>query len=128
MPHTVATVVVKRRVALADFLPEALGDPAVLEMARKVSAEASPEFPEVNFRPGITEIRTKTGNIYSKRVNEPYGSPFNPILEDRMVEKFRECASHAVKPLPEKRLQKVIDLVLNLEEQEDVGRIVRLLG
>ncbi|MBI4330220.1 MAG: MmgE/PrpD family protein [Chloroflexi bacterium] len=128
VPYTVATAVVKRRVALADFLPEALKDPAVLDMARKVSVEASPEFPEVNFHPGITEIRTKAGNVYSKRVDEPYGNPDNPIPEAQMIEKFLECASHAVKPLPEKSLQKVIKLVLNLEELDDVGRIVRLLA
>ncbi|MBI4334521.1 MAG: MmgE/PrpD family protein [Chloroflexi bacterium] len=128
IPYTVATAAVKRRVGLADFTLEAIRDPAVLQMAQKVHVREFPEFGPNNFHPGITEIRTRDGKVYSRRVDEPYGSPGHPIPEPYMLEKFRECASHAIRPLSEKNLKKVIEMVMNLEEVEDVGAIVRLLA
>ncbi len=128
VPYTVATAVVKRRVGLADFTLEAIKDPAVLAMAQKVSVQGSPVFSEVNFHPAITEIRTKQGQAYSKRIDEAYGNPYNPIPEPLMMEKFMECASHCIKPLPKDNLKNVIDLVMNLEKVDDVGAVVRLLS
>lgn len=128
IPYTVATAAVKRRVGLRDFTPEAIKDPAVLKMAQKVHVQAYPEFRADDFHPGITEIRTKGGKVYSKRVDEPSGNPDNPISKEGLIEKFTDCASFAIKPLTKDRLKTLIDMVMNLEEVDDVGAIVRLLA
>ncbi|MBI4331718.1 MAG: MmgE/PrpD family protein [Chloroflexi bacterium] len=128
IPFTVATAVLKRRVGLSDFLPGALKDPAVLQMAQKVNVQESKEFDPNNFHPGITEIRTRQGKVYTKRVDEPYGNPDHPIPQEHLIQKFMECTSNAIRPLPEKNLKSVIDMIMKLEELEDVSAIVRLLA
>ncbi|MBI4331503.1 MAG: MmgE/PrpD family protein [Chloroflexi bacterium] len=128
IPYTVATAVVKRRVGLKDFLPEAIKDPAVLQIADRVSVQLYPEFPEQNYHPGITEIKTRIGKVYRKLVKEPYGNPDHPIPEHQMIEKFMECASNAIKPLPEQNLKKAVAMIMKLEELDDAGDIIRLLA
>lgn len=123
---TVATAVVKRKAGLTEFLPEAISDPAVLEMAQKVTVQGSTEFP--TFFPAAVEIRMKSGETHSLRVDHPSGSPENPISREDLVQKFMECASRAVKPPHVEYLKKVVEMVMNLEGVKDAGSIVRLLG
>ncbi|MBI4333601.1 MAG: MmgE/PrpD family protein [Chloroflexi bacterium] len=128
IPYTTATAVVRRKVDLRDFTPEAIRDPAVLQVAQKVDVEVCPEFEPSNYHPGITEIRTKGGKTYSRRVEEPHGNPHHPIPEGEMIEKFMECASHAMRPLSKEDVSRVIEMVMKLEELDDVGAISRLLA
>ncbi|MBI4330284.1 MAG: MmgE/PrpD family protein [Chloroflexi bacterium] len=128
VPFTVATAAVKRRVGLRDFLPEALKDPAVLAVAQKVNVEPYPEFSPDDFHPGITEIKTRAGKVYRKRVDEPYGNPRNPIPREHLVQKFMDCASSAARPATEKNIKEVVETVMKLEEVRDVSAIIRLLA
>ncbi|MBI4332198.1 MAG: MmgE/PrpD family protein [Chloroflexi bacterium] len=128
IPYTVAVAAVKRRVGLGDFTEEAIRDPAVLQMADRVTVLEFPEFGPNNFHPGITEIRTRDGKTYTRRVDEPYGNPDHPIPDEQMIEKFLECSSHSFRPLSQQQLGNVIDMVMQIEELDDVGAIVRPLG
>lgn len=127
IPYTVAVALVKRRVGLRDFRPESFRDPAVLRMAQKVIPQVYPEF-GYSFHPGITEIRTKGGKVYSKRIDKPSGNPDNPTPAEALIEKFTECASYASKPLPEENVRRVIEMVMDLERVGDMAAIMRLLG
>lgn len=127
VPFTVATALVRRRVSLGDFSPEAIKDPAVLRIAEKVNVVGFAEFGPINFHPAITEIRTKTGEIYSRRIEEPCGDALS-FPEEQMIEKFMGCASHAIKPLSKAKLKRVIEMIMKVEELDDVGAIVRLLA
>lgn len=66
--------------------------------------------------------------VYSKRVDHPLGSPENPLSMEGIVEKFRNCASYAVKPIPEGKLEQTVQMVEGLEDVADVGQLIRLLG
>jgi hypothetical protein len=47
---------------------------------------------------------------------------------DAICEKFRDCASHAARPMRKDNLEKIIQLVSRLETVSDVKQVVRLLG
>ncbi|MBI4331913.1 MAG: MmgE/PrpD family protein [Chloroflexi bacterium] len=130
IPFTVAAALVKEHVGLRDFTAQGIADPAVLEAAQKVTVQEYPEFNTARntYLPGITEIRTRDGKLYSKRIDIPYGTALNPIPRERLVEKFTDCASYAIKPLTKKNLDSLIDMVMNLEKVDDVASIVRLLA
>ncbi|MFC1971650.1 hypothetical protein ACFLV0_07010, partial [Chloroflexota bacterium] len=78
--------------------------------------------------PGVVVIYTKDGSKYRKRIDVLYGSPQRPMSMEDIIKKFKDCAGYAVKPLPEKNINKVIDMVTSLEDVEDVTEIMRLLG
>ncbi len=128
IPFTVATAIVKRKVSIDDFTPEAINDPAVLQIAQKVNACILPELTRRQVEPAIVEIRTKDGNVYSKRMDDRKGSPENAMSMDEISDKFRDCASHSRVKLSKRSIDTMISLIKNLEDVKDVGEIIRMAG
>lgn len=65
--------------------------------------------------------------ITSKPVAFSKGSSENPVSWDDVVEKFMDCVSHSVKHLQERDIEKVVDMIKNLEKVTDVSLIIQLL-
>ena len=127
IPWTVASAIVQGKVGIAEFTPQAIKNKAVLALSNKVTPKLDESLNRMGVSPAIVEIKTKDGKVYSKRVDTPYGSPENPMSMDAMAAKLRDCASHAAKPLSQKNVEKLIQLVSQLEAVSDVEEVVRLL-
>ena len=127
-PFTLAVGALQRQLLIGDFLPERLKDPAVLEMARRVNYRFEEDQDVIALRPGIVEIKTKGGKVYTERVDYPYGHPRNPITSDDLIAKFKDCTSYSAKPLSEENLTRVIDMLLNLEKVKDVRELIDLVS
>jgi 2-methylcitrate dehydratase PrpD len=128
IPWAVGVALVYGKVGLGAFTEEAIKDKAILSLSNKVTPKLNESLNKRGVTPAVVEIKTKDGKSYSKRVDNPYGSPENPMSMDAICEKFRDCASHAVKPLEKDHVEKIIELVSQLETLSDVSQIVRLLG
>ena len=127
IPWTVASAIVKGKVGIAEFTPQAIKDKTVLALSNKVTPKLDESLNRMGVSPAIVEIKTKDGKVYSKRVDTPYGSPENPMSMDAMAAKLWDCASYAAKPLSQKNVEKLIQLVSRLEAVSDVEEVVRLL-
>lgn len=127
IPWTVASAIVKGKVGIAELTPQAIKDRTVLALSNKVTPKLDESLNRMGVSPAIVEIKTKDGKVYSKRVDTPYGSPENPMSMDAMAAKLRDCASYAAKPLSQKNVEKLIQLVSRLEAVSDVEEVVRLL-
>ena len=126
LPFVLATALLRRGVTLGDFTPQALADQDVLAMARKVMCEVDPEMTLKKSVQGFVQIETKDG-LLSRAVEWPYGHPQNPISQEALVAKFKDCARHAASAIPESRLHKVVDLIWNLDQVDDVCEITEFL-
>ncbi|MBI2832127.1 MAG: MmgE/PrpD family protein [Chloroflexi bacterium] len=128
IPYQVAVAALKKGVTGKDLSQEALKDPATLKFAQRVMAcKHDEEFGAENkMGPGMVEIELTDGKVYSRRVDVAYGNPRNPITPQDLADKFRNCALSSAKPLPERNVEKIIEMVGHLEEVDDVGRVVRL--
>ncbi|MFH1087336.1 MAG: MmgE/PrpD family protein [Chloroflexota bacterium] len=120
IPFTVAVAIARQWVSLADFTPEGLRNAEVLELAGRVEPQVGPDV-------GRVEIRTRDGKRYSEKVAYPLGFPENPLSNQQIEAKFRECLSFSASPLPEGTADRVIGLVGKLEELEDVRDIIKLV-
>jgi len=127
IPFTVALAVVKGKIALEDFLPEGLSDPETLEVAKKVIPKYDASLNAPSLPPAIVNIRTNSGEIFSKRVDIPVGHPKKPLTPERMAEKFRNCALHSANPIPKENVDKIIGLITSLDEVSDINHIIQLL-
>lgn len=127
IPWAVASAIVKGKVGIAEFTPQAIKDKTVLALSNKVTPKLDESLNRMGVSPTIVEIKTKDGKVYSKCVDTPYGSPENPMSMDAMAAKLRDCASYAAKPLSQKNVEKLIQLVSQLEAVSDVEEVVRLL-
>ena len=128
IPYTVATAAAKRKVEINDFTIESIKDPVVLEIAQKIVPRITPELTSRGVEPAIVEIKTKDGNRYTRREDYRKGSPQNPMTTEDIINKFRDCAKYGRKQMPKQNIEKVIELVNNLEEVDNIGEIIRLIS
>jgi 2-methylcitrate dehydratase PrpD len=128
IPWAVAVALAYGKVGLDAFTEQAIKDRAILSLSNKVTPKLEESLNKRGVTPAIVEIKTKDGKVYSKRVDNPYGSPENPMSMDAICEKFRDCASHAARPMSKDDVEKIIQLVSRLETVSDVKQVVRLLG
>jgi 2-methylcitrate dehydratase PrpD len=123
LPFTVATALVKREVTLASFSPEALRDPEVLALARRVHfaplADAAPNA----IASGGIRIRLTDGTVYDRFVASPRGAPANPLSQQELVAKFRACAALAQVPLGEAAIDAIVGKVDSIEALSDVRQL-----
>lgn len=126
IPFTLGIAATNRNVTVNDYTLDGLKNSAVLKMAQKVVLKN-----DINLKgtgSTIVEIKSKDGRLYSKRVDFAYGDPKKPISKDDLINKFRECVPHSAKPPSDSETEKLIQMVDDLENVNDVGSIVQILG
>jgi len=135
IPFNVALAALKGKISLRDFNAEGLRDLEVLKVAEKVRGELDPVFDEEQFTkkgtqlpPGRVTVTDRQGRTFTKRVDLPYGHHLNPIKFDDLVEKFRDCLALSRKPISAQDTERVIDMILHLEDVEDIREMLQILA
>jgi 2-methylcitrate dehydratase PrpD len=129
LPFLVAVAAIRRGVRVADFSAEALRDPRVLEVARRVVPVPDPALDwKLELPPGRVEIVLRDGRRFSQVGDPVPGSPEAPLTWDDLRQKFADCAAVAVTPLTDQRIEAAARMAQNLEELDDVTELVRALG
>lgn len=126
IPYTVATAIVKREVKIGDFGPGAITNPVVIGLANKVTPVLDTTLGGREPAAAAVEIKTKRAT-FGRRIEVPYGHPQNPMSDEVLAQKFRDCASYAVKPLAEASINGLIDIIGRLEDVADMDQVFRLL-
>jgi len=133
IPFTTAVMMVRGNVTLRDYTDEGLRDPAVLAMADRVGYRADPDAilpiggQSALSRPTV-EIRTRDGRVFSCTPDGVPGDPAHPVGWDLLEAKFRDCVSFARRPPGESGIERVIEMVHNLDSLDDASEIPRLFG
>ena len=118
LQYSAASMLVRGHVGVGDFTDEAIVDPAVLAVARKVRYE-TPEYPTYpQAFPGGVRVTLASGETLESDFPHQRGGPENPLSADEVRAKFRDnaglaLAGHAVAALEE--------AILGLEMHEDLG-------
>jgi len=128
IPWTVSSALVKGRVGIDNFTKTAICDGSVLDVANRVTPRVDPKLERMGVAPARLEIRMKDGREMVRQVEYAFGSPENPMDMHATIAKFTDCAAHAVKPFSEEQLQKLLGMLLHMEDVEDVDSITRLLS
>lgn len=129
IPFSAAIAATKRRVAIGDLTLAGIREPEVLEMAQRVSPRLDDRFnADKGEPPGMVEIKTKDGRSYTKQLAVGYGHPRNPVSSADVIKKFRDCVSYSARPISGDVAEKIVKMVMRIEDVEDVGLLSRLLG
>jgi 2-methylcitrate dehydratase PrpD len=118
LQYSVAAMIVRGRVGISDYTDEAISDPRVLELARRVRYETKDYATYPAAFPGGVRIRTRDGKTLEADYAHQLGAPENPMTADEVRAKFRENASLA---LADTELEALEEGILALESQEDVS-------
>ena len=125
--YQVANAILRQRATVAEYTDEAVRDPEVLALCKKVKLQLTPEFAqEGTFRKTKLEIRTKRGS-FSKENEFQKGHPRNPMTWEEHIEKMKNCTAMVARPIPERNLDKLVEMIANLEQVEDVTQMVKLV-
>jgi 2-methylcitrate dehydratase PrpD len=132
LPYTVATAFAKGKPRPKHFLDDSIKDPEILRLSNKVVYQVDPEYgfrlDTGMFRAAI-EVKLTDGRVLRSDIEGfKHGHPQNPMSIEEHIEKFRDCVSYSVKPLPKDRVEEVIKMLTRLEEADDVSEIIRLVS
>jgi 2-methylcitrate dehydratase PrpD len=117
LQYSVASMLVRGHVAVADFTDDAIADPAVLEVARKVTYE-TPDYPTYpQAFPGGVRVTLVSGEVLERDYPYQQGGPENPLSPDDVRAKYRANARLA---LADDAVDRLEEAILTLEEQDDI--------
>ena len=73
------------------------------------------------------DVATTAGDTYHLSIPIPSGFPGNPMSNERIAKRFEEAAHYGDKPIPENNVEKIISLVSQLEQAENVCDLIPLM-
>lgn len=126
LPYILGALIAKGRLGIGVFTDEGRKDAEIARMAKRIVSRSGPPTPGRNFAIKV-EIRTPRG-VFSREDDRAYGHPEKPISMDDLVKKAQDCFEYAVKPIPRARANEVIDRLVNLEREKDVGGLIALMA
>jgi 2-methylcitrate dehydratase len=104
--------------------PKKFTDPVVLDLIERITVEADPELGEFGNQ-GISEITTKDGRRFQKRIDVPHGLANDPLSDKELEDKFAEMASDYC---GRAHIQEIFDMVWNMERFESTDKLTRLMA
>ncbi|MDL2280921.1 MmgE/PrpD family protein [Selenomonadales bacterium OttesenSCG-928-I06] len=126
MPFTAAMAIKYREVGLNCFTDANVNDPVVKNIIANTEFGPDPKFADrsIDEAPAIVTITTTDGKEYTECVEEPLGSPKNPMSTEDLCNKFKDCAKVC---LSENQINEAINLLLNLENVKTYEELLKTL-
>jgi 2-methylcitrate dehydratase PrpD len=128
MEFCMAILLLRRKAGLAEFTDKVVNRPDVKKMIAKVAFGVHPEAEAAGYEKMTTiiDIELANGRKIGGRADFGKGSPANPMSDEELAGKFRECAAWG--KLAKAKADKVVDLVFRLEKLKSVRELTRLLA
>jgi 2-methylcitrate dehydratase PrpD len=124
LPYSIAVILIRGRAGLEEFTDDAIRDPIVLEMAKKVRYEIDPTIDYPRHFSGHVRVKLNDGTVLEANQAHPRGGLEHPLPPDEIEAKFRANARLA---LPVKKIERVVDGVARLEELPAITALTDLL-
>jgi len=127
MEFCMAILLIERRAGLSQFTDEVVNRADVQDMIRRVEFGVHPEAEAAGFdkMTTIIEIELNEGRVVKGMADFGKGSPANPMTDDELQQKFRECAKWG--GLDDSTAQTVIDCVWRIESAPNLQELMPLL-
>ncbi len=124
LPYTVAAMLVRGHLAIEDFTPQAITDPAVLQLAQRVVClpDAQSRYPR--YFDGRVRIVLRSGEVYEQAEPINRGHPERPLSQAEVEAKFRD---NALRLLSERNTERVLQWLSVFPQHELVAHLTRWL-
>lgn len=118
--YTFARALTDARVDLRSFLPAAIRDPAVVALAGKVRAVDDPAIDPTAIEPARVTVTLNDGRVVEVKSDTVKGSPQEPMSEDELLAKFRDCLEFGA-GATRADADKLAAAIMNIENATDAG-------
>src|SRR5213593_3230468 len=128
MEFCMAILLIERKAGLEQFTDAVVNRPDVQALLQRVDFGVHPDAEAAGFdkMTTIVEVTLDDGSTVKGSADFGKGSPVNPMSDDELEEKFRECATWG--GLDRSRAQRIIDLAWRIDELENIDELTRLLA
>lgn len=127
IPYGAAVTLLEGDASVEQYTEEKIRDPKVLDLTSKVKVVHDPELDakgESHAYYVHVEITTVQGQKHATEVYWAKGTPANPLSEKELANKCHRLADSVIGP---SKVDRLIDLVLNLDEVEEVSLLLELM-
>jgi 2-methylcitrate dehydratase PrpD len=125
LPFSIAVMLIRGRAGLEEFSGEAIRDPHILSLAKKVRYELDPTIDYPRHFSGHVKIKLVDGTVLEENQPHPRGGFESPLPPEEIEAKFRANAKMA---LSEKTVETIIATLQRLEELPKVEELSALLS
>ena len=122
--YTVATALVNKSVFIQNFSEQAIRDPRVQSMIKKIKMAERPEGAELGVQ---VDLRLADGRRLSQYKAEPREFAVNPTPRDEVIAKFRKQVAYA-KTISDKKAESALELLQDLENLKNVNRLLKYMA
>lgn len=127
IPFIVAKAMVNGKVSLTDFQAHGRAQPESRDMAQRIRYIHDPALDNpAGLEPGLIEIVTGDGRVFTKRVDKPRGHPSRAMSFDEVAAKFRSNAAYATE-LTSAQVDQMIETVDRIDRLPDVRALLDLM-
>lgn len=124
LPYCLAVACLEGEVSVDQFSEDKLKDDRILDLSRRVSLfqdeKMDAAFSEGKWAAKI-DLTNDRGEVFSRIMEYPKGSPQNPLTLEELKIKFQNLSRNA---LTDKQQNEVVSLVNNLENLDDVSKLI----
>ena len=123
IPFCTAKALINGDMKLADLTEQGLHDAAAITVAERTIFR-----PDDSISGGMVTVSMKDGRSFQACVESPFGDHARPVNDGKLAAKFRDCCRYASAPLSSVRVEELIELVENLEQLDDIGRLATMVS
>lgn len=124
LPFSIAVMLIRGKAGLEEFSDQAIRDPEILSLARKVRYQLDPTIDYPRHFSGHVQIKLVDGTVLEENQPNPRGGFESPVPPEEIEQKFRENAKMA---LSEETVETIIATIRRLEELPKVEELSGLL-
>lgn len=124
LEYDMAIAIIDGELSLKQYTDEKVNSPKAQELMKKVKIT----FPE-GIGMGMEEpeevvVKLSNGGQYAYKVEKHKGTAENPLTDEEVLSKFKDCASLA---LNQKGVDEALNLLWHLDEMKNISRLMELL-
>ena len=123
LPYALAAQLRFGAVGLAEFSAERRADPGMAAAMGRISVHPDPAA-DAAAQPTVT-VTDAAGRRHARRVDDPWGSPTNPLTDAELTAKFHR---HAALALPAEAAESLAALVRDLDRLPDARALLPALA
>lgn len=127
IPYTVASALLDGYVFLDSFDPGTVREPRRSALAKKVTVHRDLPVADPKVLGPVAVDIFVPERVHRMGVHQFKGSPEVPLAWEDCIAKFKRCCSHAGGALSAARQDRLIDMVMNLEQVRQIDTLVECL-
>jgi 2-methylcitrate dehydratase PrpD len=122
--YNVANALLRKSVKPEHFSEQSICDPQIKTLINKIKLS---ELYGADILSAKVEVKMKDGRVFSEFTDAPKGDPAkNPMTKNDIIEKFWRNVEFS-QTISHDNAKKLLNLIENLEELDNVNRLVKLL-